>query len=72
MELLLTLLIWLYYQCAFFMLNLARLFGVTYRDTNAFVFFILWPVLTLGLALVGVWNSYRLWRMQRMRQVPKR
>ncbi len=43
---------WLYYQCVDFMLHTARLFGVTYRDTNSFMFFILWPLVT---AILGVW-----------------
>jgi hypothetical protein len=57
-------LIWVYYQCAFFMVHLAALLDVTYRDTNAVMFFILWPTLTLGLILWVMWNQWALFRAQ--------
>lgn len=44
-----------YAACVDFMLHAARLFGVTYRDANAGMFFLLWPVVTvLLIALVAV------------------
>ena len=41
-----------YAACVDFMLVTARLLGVTYRDTNALMFFVLWPAVTVGLAVL--------------------
>ena len=57
-EWVLTAAIWLYYQCAYFMLNLAALFDLTYRDTNIAILFILWPAVT-GLLLLWVGSPSR-------------
>lgn len=38
-----------YAACVDFMLQAARLLGVTYRDANALMFFVLWPAVTVGL-----------------------
>ena len=62
---LLSALIGLYYQCAFFMVNVAGLLGVTYRDANAGLFFVLWPGVTMALGLWVVWNQWVLWRLPR-------
>lgn len=57
-------LVWLYYQCSYFMVNVADLLGITYRDANASLFFILWPAVT-GLLLGWVcWNQ---WVLRRLR-----
>ena len=48
---------WLYVQCVTFVIHLASLFGVTYRDANALLFFVLWPALTLCLLGWVVWNA---------------
>jgi hypothetical protein len=39
-----------YAACVDFLLALARLCGFTYRDANALLFFVLWPVASLVLA----------------------
>jgi hypothetical protein len=54
-----------YAACVDFMLQAARLFGVTYRDTNAFMFFVLWPLVTLLLILVVVVQGASLRRLRR-------
>jgi hypothetical protein len=46
-----------YIACVDFMLRAARLFGATYRDANAFMFFVLWPVVTVGLVLLNLWQG---------------
>jgi len=38
-----------YVACVDFELRLAKLLAVTYRDVNAGLFFVLWPLVTLGL-----------------------
>ncbi len=52
----------IYAACVDFMLQAAALFGVTYRDTNAFMFFVLWPVVTLVLLALVLWQRWRLRR----------
>ena len=42
----------IYCACTDFMLQASMLFGISYRDANAFLFFVLWPVVTL--VLVGI------------------
>jgi hypothetical protein len=44
----------LYAACVDFMIRAANLLGVTYRDTNAFMFFVLWPAVTVALAILVV------------------
>ena len=39
--------------------------NVTYRDTNAFMFFILWPAVTLLLFMIVGWQEWRIFRMRR-------
>lgn len=43
-----------YAACVDFMLRAAELLGVTYRDANALMFFVLWPAVTAALAAVVV------------------
>ena len=54
-----------YAACVDFMLQAARLGGVTYRDANAFMFFVLWPGVTVALVLVVLAQGARLRRLQR-------
>ena len=54
-----------YAACVDFLLQAARLFGVTYRDANAFMFFVLWPVVTVLLMVVICWQRVLLWRRGR-------
>jgi hypothetical protein len=54
-----------YAACVDFMLQAARLFGVTYRDANGFMFFVLWPLVTMALILVVVVQGARLRRARR-------
>jgi hypothetical protein len=35
-----------------FMLHAADLLGVTYRDANALLFFVLWPTVTVALVVI--------------------
>ncbi len=55
----------LYAACVDFMLQSARLLGVTYRDTNAGMFFVLWPAVTVGLGVVVLWQRAALRRLPR-------
>jgi hypothetical protein len=44
----------LYAACVDFMLHAAHLLGVTYRDANALLFFVVWPAVTLALVALVV------------------
>jgi len=55
---------WLYFECTHFMLNVAELLGMTYRDANAGLFFLIWPAVTVGLALWVAWNACLLRRLR--------
>ena len=52
-----------YCACVDFMLHAARLFGFTYRDANALLFFVLWPAVTIALVAVVVWQRAVLERL---------
>lgn len=49
-----------YAACVDFLLVAARFTGVTYRDANAFLFFVLWPLVTLTLVAIVVVQAWRL------------
>jgi hypothetical protein len=53
---------WLYFECVNFTVHLANLTGTTYRDSNSFLFFILWPAVTVGLLLWVSGNALALRR----------
>ncbi len=57
----------LYAACVDFMLQSARLLGVTYRDANAGMFFVLWPAVTVGLVAVVLWQAAVLRGLRRRR-----
>jgi hypothetical protein len=52
----------IYAACVDFMLQAARLLHVTYRDANALLFFVVWPAVTVGLAVVVAWQHVLLRR----------
>lgn len=54
----------IYLACVDFMLRIASLFGVTYRDANAGMFFVLWPAVTVTLAAIVVWQRAQLRRLR--------
>lgn len=51
-----------YAACVDFMLNLAALLGITYRDSNALILILGFPLTTLALAVVCGWQRYALSR----------
>jgi hypothetical protein len=55
----------LYAACVDFMLHAADLLGVTYRDANALMFFVLWPLVTVGLVAVVALQARALRRARR-------
>jgi hypothetical protein len=57
----------LYAACVDFLLRVAAIFGITYRDANAALFFVLWPLVTV--LLLGVVLRQRA-ALGRLRQRP--
>lgn len=54
----------IYAACVDFLIALANLLGVTYRDTNALFFFVGWPLVTV---LLGGWAVVERVRLNRAR-----
>jgi hypothetical protein len=54
-----------YAACVDFMLHAASLFGMTYRDANALLFFVVWPAVTVGLVAVVASQHVTLARLAR-------
>lgn len=52
----------LYAACVDFLLQASLLLGITYRDANALLFFVVWPVLTVLLLFVVLWQAWLLFR----------
>ena len=44
----------LYALCVDFLIRVANLFGLTYRDSNALLFFVIWPLVTVVLLVIRV------------------
>jgi hypothetical protein len=45
------------------LLFLADLFGMTYKAINVWIFVVIWPVLTLTLIAIVVWQRLRIQRL---------
>ncbi len=54
----------LYAACVDFMLRTAHLSGTTYRDTNALLLLVIFPVVTVVLTLVVIVQRARLARLR--------
>jgi hypothetical protein len=54
-----------YAACVDFLLKAAALAGVSYRDANAFLFFILWPLVTIALVVIVLVQGVQLRRRRR-------
>lgn len=46
--------------CVQILLALAGWTGLTYKEINVWIFVILWPLLTLGLVVLAVWQARRI------------
>lgn len=51
--------------CVNVLIYWANIFGITYKEINVWVFVIIWPILTIWMAVV----IFRQWR--KIRQLPK-
>ncbi len=57
----------IYAACVDFLLRSAAWLGITYRDANAAMFFLLWPVVTCLLLLLVMGQGCLLWWRGRRR-----
>jgi hypothetical protein len=51
-----------YAACVDFLLQAALMLGITYRDANALLFFVVWPAVTVLLLGVVLWQAWLLFR----------
>lgn len=56
-----------YCACTDFLLVCARLLGLSYRDVNALLFFVVWPALTTVLVVVVTVQGVQLQRRRALR-----
>lgn len=62
----------LYALCVDFMIRIANLFDITYRDANALLFFVVWPAVTALLAVLCVRQRRTLARLRADPRAPRR
>ncbi len=55
-----------YCACVDFELRLAKLLSISYRDVNAGLFFVLWPLVTVGLVALVIHQRRVLRRLERV------
>lgn len=55
----------IYAACVDFLLKVAASLGITYRDANAALFFLIWPVVTALLVLIVLGQAWMLHRRRR-------
>lgn len=58
----------LYAACTDFILAVSHVAGISYRDANALLFFIVWPALTLGLLVAVATQGLQLTLARRRRE----
>ena len=46
--------------CVQWLTVLAHTFGMTYKEVNVWIFIILWPIFTIILLLVIVWQQWKI------------
>ena len=46
--------------CVRILVRLADLTGLTYKEINVWIFVILWPILTLGLIVLAIFQRRRI------------
>ena len=54
----------IYVYCTDFIINAANLLGLTYEDFNALIFCVIWPVITLGLFILLLFQLRKRYKMR--------
>ena len=62
----------IYIACTDFLLAVSHIFGISYRDANALLFFIIWPIVTIALFAVVLVQAVSLMRVRVPGAGPKR
>lgn len=52
--------------CVSILVYWAGIFGITYKEINVWVFVIIWPILTIVLAAVIIWQQKRIQQLSKM------
>ena len=51
--------------CVNVLIYWANIFGITYKEINVWVFVIIWPILTIVLIAVIVWQRQRIQQLSK-------
>ncbi len=54
MEIIFILIKEIFVYCIDFIINLTNLLGVSYYEVNAYIFVIIWPLLTIALVVLNI------------------
>ena len=60
MDFLLLIIREIFVYCADFVINTANLIGISYYEVNALLFVIIWPLLTVILFVVVIFQRFRI------------
>jgi hypothetical protein len=52
--------------CVSILVYWAGIFGITYKEINVWVFVVIWPILTIVLAAVIIWQQKRIQQLSKM------
>ena len=51
--------------CVQVLVYFAGVFGITYKGINVWVFVIIWPILTLALVAIIIWQNLRIRHLEK-------
>jgi hypothetical protein len=57
--------------CVLLLLFLAELLGMTYKAINVWIFVVIWPMFTLALIAVVVWQRLRIQKLLNHREATR-
>jgi len=57
--------------CVEVLVYFAGMFGITYKEINVWVFVFIWPILTLAMSALMVWQQVRIRRLEKALQEKK-
>ena len=46
----------------------AGMLGITYKEINVWVFVVIWPIVTLGLVAIIVWQRWKIRQLLKQKQ----
>ena len=51
--------------CVAVLVYFAGVFGITYKEINVWVFVVIWPILTILLIVLVVYQQIRIWQLKK-------